>query len=523
MRSSLALSLVIISFAACSSDGGGTPDGGDDGGDGGVIIGGCDSTKLPTQDSCVIGDTFGIFVSSSLGSASGDGTKAKPYASLNAGIAAAKAAKKRVYACAEPYAESVTLADGASVFGYFDCSTAWSIGNNHAKVQSPTSPAATATNISSATRVEAVDLVAPDFTDKSQSSIALLASASPGLTIANATLHAGTGGKGDDGVAGIQLSDSGTTKNGGDSWAKGYCSGTLCSAPYGGANGGKNTCTNASGHDGYPGGTGGAAGHYISQTDSGGITYHWYPDNQYPTTGGSPTTGTAQTAQGGVLGPNQPGTTGSDGSNGPSGVNGAAVGTLSATGYASSDGTAGGDGQPGQGGGGAGAVGLALTNDPDINPQLHPGANGWGESGGGGGAGGCPGLAGTLGKGGGASVGIIAIQSPITLDTVKIEATNGGAAGASGKPSDPTPGGSGGAHGKYTGIPGAGGYGGQGGVSGNGGGGPSIGIAAQGAPPTLKSSTIAQGSGGAGVPQRTATSLIIPASPDGLSKDVYSF
>ncbi len=527
IRTSVVGLTVAALAAACSSDGGGTPDGGGDAGDGSVILGGCDATKLPTQDACVVNDVEGIFVSSSMGSASGDGSKAKPFASLNIAITTAQAQKKRVYACAETYAESAAFVDGVSVFGYFDCSKAWAVGTSHAKVQSPTSPAATAANITSPTRVEAVDLVAPDFVDKSQSSIGIIVTGSSGLTFTNATIHAGTGGKGADGADAVQLTDSGSAKNGANSWAKGVCAGTIiyCStiipAHIGGAAGGSNTCVGATGHDGGPGGAGGAAGEYVSAADSSGITYHWYPQTGYPTTGGQPTQATTQTAQGGAVA--QPGTTGSAGANGTAGAPGAAVGTFSAAGYTASDGTAGTDGQPGQGGGGAGAYGLQF-NDTDVSAQSNQGYTGWGESGAGGGAGGCPGLAATLGKGGGASVAVIAIQSPFTLDAVKIESSNGGAAGASGKPSDPLAGGGGGTHGTYTGIPGAGGYGGVAGVSGNGGGGPSIGVAYNGTEPVLGTSTIAQGTGGAGVAQRVfGIFYTIPASPNGVSKDVYSF
>src|SRR5258708_24470993 len=52
---------------------------------------GCDITKLPKEDACVLDESAGIFVSASLGSALGDGTRAKPLASIQAGIELAKA------------------------------------------------------------------------------------------------------------------------------------------------------------------------------------------------------------------------------------------------------------------------------------------------------------------------------------------------------------------------------------------------------------------------------------------------
>ena len=533
--------LVVLLAAACSSNGGDVGDGGDgggvaDGGDGGVVTGGCNPAKLPTEDTCVINDVEGIFVSSSMGTAAGDGTKAKPFASLQAGIAAATPAKKRVYACAETYAETITLADGVSIFGYFDCAKGWTVSTSHAKVQPTTSPAATATNITDPTRVEAVDLIAPSFTGSSQSSIGIIVVASPALTIANAVIHAGTGGAGAKGTNGTTLTESTSTKNGHNSWTKGVCTSTLCNitAYIGGAAGGTNTCTGATGHDGGNGGNGGAAGEYQSIADSSGITYHWSAVSGHPTTGGNANPATAQTALGGPVGQYNGGVPGLDGAPGANGNSGGAVGTFTASGYTPSDGTAGGDGQPGQGGGGAGAYGLQdlsiASRDQDVNPQSFQGDYGWGEAGAGGGAGGCPGLAGTPGKGGGASVAIVALQSPFLLDHVTVETSSGGAGGAAGTPSTPSPGGTGGtggsppsytspafpmgtisgwtAHAGWTGSGGKGGSGGAAGVSGNGGGGPSIGLVYQGTEPTHTTATITPGQGG---------------SPNGLSQDKYSF
>jgi hypothetical protein len=528
MRTQLGLGFSILLLSACSntvftSDDAGGPN--DDGGSEDAARpnppSGCDSTKLPTDDACVVNDAFGVFVSSSMGAANAKGTREAPLASLDAGIALAKSLGLRVYACAETYAESVALADGVNVFGYFDCKSGWTVdATNHAKVQSPTSPAMTATNIASPTRVEAVDIVSPDFTSSSQSSIALLANASPGLTIKGATIHAGTGGKGDDGVDAIQLTDSGTAKNGTNATPKHACTGILCLAGTGSL-GGTNKCSGEAGHDPTPGGTGGSGGQFLSNQDSSGIYWHWYPVQNAPTSGGLPNVATAQVAQGGAV--QDYGATGTSGTPGTDGSVGAAFGSVTQAGYVASDGAAATSGAPGQSGGGAGGAGLALTGDPDLNPASYQLDYGWGEDGSGGGAGGCPGLAGSAGKGGGASIAILATASPLVLDTVTIESSAGGAAGAAGKPSAPTTGGSGGAAYKYTKAGGNGGAGGMAGVSGNGGGGPSVGIASHGTAPTISASTVKQGAGGAGVASRVVDGQTIPASPDGISKDVYSF
>ncbi|HSQ63492.1 MAG TPA: hypothetical protein VLM85_09780 [Polyangiaceae bacterium] len=550
MRTRLMYGFAVLFFASACSDNSGAGDGGGDASptpvDGGgqdvgqdvaidtggqdvaVDTGGqdvavdtappCVTTKLPTEDACVVTDAEGIFVSASMGSLAGDGTMAKPMVSLQAGITAAKSANKRVYACAETYAEAITLQDGVSVFGYFDCANAWAVGTAHAKVQATTSPAAIATSVTSTTRVESVDFVAPDFTTGSQSSIALLASGSPGLQFVNDKFHAGTGGKGADGASGIQLVDSGTAKNGANAWNDGVCLGTICPITnYMQPGGGTNVCTGETGHDGGPGGPGGYPGEFQSKFVTN--SYAWVAVDQ-GTTAGFPTITTSQTAQGGALGmAGSPGAAGAAGSgNGSPGAN---LGVISASGYAPSDGASGGDGAPGQGGGGSGGYYYSLPSD--YTAGSYAGKYGWAEPGPGGGAGGCPGLAGQVGKGGGASIAIVAISSAFTLTGAVVESSAGGAAGAAGGSSTPTAGGNGGAPSKDTVTGGKGGAGGAAGVSGNGGGGPSIGLAYQGTSPTQSTTTITQGQGGAGVAQRVVNGQTIPASPSGLSQSTYSF
>src|SRR2546428_12502933 len=67
---------------------------------------GCDITKQTKDEPCLITEGVGVFVSSSFGSAQGDGSRAKPLASIQAGIELARTTKKRVYVCAETFAEA---------------------------------------------------------------------------------------------------------------------------------------------------------------------------------------------------------------------------------------------------------------------------------------------------------------------------------------------------------------------------------------------------------------------------------
>jgi len=507
---------------AGSVHGGGNPDAGTDASpEAEPPPPGCDTSKLPTEDVCVVNDAEGIFVSSSLGKATGDGTKASPLASLAAGIEAAKAAHKRVYACAETYGESIAIENGVDVFGYFACNSSWAVvQTSHAKVASPTSPAATATNVTTPTRVENVDLVAPDFTSNSQSSIALIASGSPSLTIKNATIHAGTGGDGAHGTDGVQLSDS-SNKKGLNGIGYDICNGAIghcvtAIARY--QPGPTNACVGEAGHDAGPGGDGGWNGVYVAVVNQN-QTEVWKPNGQASTVG-LPLVGSASTTQGGgfLVVPSN----GANGLSGFDGQSGGPIGTISANGYTPADGTGGTDGQPGQGGGGA--AGLQDMNGV-ISVQGQPiGRTAQGEGGASGGAGGCPGLAGTAGKGGGASIALIAVQSGLTLDTVTIESSSGGIGGQSGQGSKHTVGGTGGAASANTVHAANGGDGGYAGVSGNGGGGPSVGIAFAGSAPQRLATTIKQGAGGAGqLPRTGLDGKTIPASSNGASYDLYDF
>ncbi len=538
MYTRIGLGLVMLLAAGCSGDAFSAGDAGDNNDSGAPATGGgggdasvegstpppgCDVTKLPTDDVCVVNDAEGVFVSSSLGTATGDGTQAHPLASFDAALTLAKSSQKRVYACAETYAEQIHLQEGTSVFGYFNCTAGWVIGTTHALVKAPASPAAVASNIALPTRVEAVDIVAPDFTSQAQSSIALIASGSPGLTITRATIHAGTGGNGATGVDGIQLTDSGSAKNGSNTRADGaglnpgfeWLAGVYSAPPAAGTN----ACVGASGYDPGSGGSGGNGGVFESELWGMPLAWDWVVDGQ-AATAGSPATPTTQTAQGGALG-GYGGAAGAAGANGANGTPGASLGALSASGYVGSDGTAGTSGAVGQGGGGSGGNALTYL---DYSPSSYQHDLGWGEAGPSGGAGGCPGLAGSGGQGGGASIAIIAIQSAFTFDTVVIESSTAGAGGSAGNGSQPTAGGTGGSPVLHTTGAGPGGAGGLSGVSGNGGGGPSIGIAYQGTQPQMLAATLTPGAGGSGVAARTGTDgQTIPSSPAGLSVATYSF
>jgi hypothetical protein len=569
-----------VAFSACSDDGAITVAPPEDGGTTGQdssgpppVIGGgndaalepdnfvppgCVVTSTPADDPCVIIEALGVFVSKKLGGAvagGGSGTLAAPFASLQKGIATAKLLKKRVYVCAETYDEAITFENGVSVFGYFDCSKpTWTVSQPpvatdggadagdagavvslRARIASPVSPAAHAVGIANDTLIDSIDIVAPDATAPSGSSIGLIAQNSPKLEIKNMKVHAGTAAKGADGTPGPLPGDGFGNKNGADGYSPAWChlppgsciSGDpcidpVCVAQHSTRPGGTNVCA------GTQGGNGGAGGNFIKETSS--LCKFTYSDVNLRHVGdGDVRPATATTALGGVGAPlcAQTATNGATGAKGAAGTNGAASpgGTITATGFTAGDGTNGTNGANGQGGGGGGG---AMPKNPNSAYYAN-GLDYWGSSGSGGGAGGCAGLAGTAGKGGGASIGVILFDSPLTLRNVVVSASNGGAGGMGSFGSVATaPGEAGQAFGSDSigTLGGRGGEGGDSGVSGGGAGGSSIGIATHGTPALLfNTPTPTIGAAGAGDPGMYDgfTGKAVPAAGSGVAVAMHTF
>src|SRR5262249_53401620 len=86
----------------------GTTEAGDDGGidapaDNADTNPGCDLNGDPKTAPCVVSDAYGLFVSAA-GSDAGDGSRAKPYATIElAAVEAVKRGKPRVFLCAGAY------------------------------------------------------------------------------------------------------------------------------------------------------------------------------------------------------------------------------------------------------------------------------------------------------------------------------------------------------------------------------------------------------------------------------------
>lgn len=178
---------------------------------------------------------------------------------------------------------------------------------------------------------------------------------------------------------------------------------------------------------------------------------------------------------------------GQDGPDGAPGAGGGGFGRFAGDGrFGAEPGADGASGAPGAGGGGGGGSTFATVRG----------------GGGGGGAGGLGGPGGTGGTGGAASVGVALLDVPeAVLTDNEIDAGPGGPGGAGGDGADGQAGGPGGAGLSGGAAGGAGGRGGGGGAGGGGGGGASLGVVAgTGAAPVLSGNAITAGNGGDGGP-----------------------
>jgi hypothetical protein len=479
----------------------------------------CVGTKLPTEEPCTVAEGYGVFVAPK-GDDAAEGSRVAPVKTIQRGIQLAKEQKKRVYVCAGKYAESLVLADGVSIFGYFNCEQNWALSDARAVVESPTSPAARARGITTDTRVEGLELIAPNFGQlppakeaAAQSSIGLVAFDSPRLLFVNGRIRAGSGQNGADGESAVQLAqrananggapDSRTSecphKNWGDYW---YYD---CVGPVVGPRGGESRCEYPDGSvapTALNGGNGGSGGNYSRYRSGEACNTIPGVGNGAPIRTCIPIWEVAPQGQGAA-----PGDAGPGGSQNPApgrdGANGRPFGRVTEAGYEASDGEAGANGEPGAGRGGS--AGLVPDRTPNKSDPSH-----WrGPTGAGGGAGGCAGLAGTPGRGGGGSIAVLTLDSPLTLRNVALETSDAGKAGRGSVGSSGTPGGIGGLP-SLNGVSGS-----NGGVSGSGGAGPSVGVVVKGAKPTSENVTFQGGKGGAGAPAVTRDGRTLPATSPG--------
>lgn len=463
-------------------------------------------TEPPSDDE--ITEAFGVFVSLQ-GTDDGDGSRARPFSTIGAGIAKAAESGRRVYVCKGSYKESLVLRSGVSVSGGFICGTTWAIDpEGRSSVEATSNPAITATDISIATRFEGIDVQAAPGSAEQPSSMGLLAVRAPKLAVVRSRIVAG---RALDGSAGSDPSDAAPGGQGSPA-APSFTAprSTPLSRPPGAAAGAPPVCGS------QPGGAGGHRGVYQSGTDCTIVNAQF----QCPLSIVPPVmVSQALVYRYDPIAPQIVAEGGKRGAPGTNGAHAAQLGTFSPAGYApaaAQEGGAGGIGVAGSGGAGVAEVSSVTTS----NTYFFFGG------GSGGGSGGCPGQPGTVGTGGFASVGALLFDSAgLTFDTAEVVGGQGGTGGQGtlgGKP------GAGGPAGVATsGTPGqAGGAGGRAGYSGSGAGGPSFGVAHKGGAPVLTNGSV----GKAGTPGAGAAALSkdmvgvvaeMPASPAGLAQPMF--
>lgn len=407
-----------------------------------------------------------VFVSATAPSG-GNGSKASPFNSLSAGLAAAGASDcgGTVIASNGTYNETIAFPNDVVVRGGFDPST-WTRSAGSYSVVNVGSYPATATGVHSAT-ISGFDIRAANQIAPNGSSIAIeIVDCTSGLVFVDCKF---TSAAALPGVNGTSASTSGTN-------------GAPASSIQGGAAGSPGGTSGGNGGSGGYGGPG-LSGDASFACASGGA-------------GGAQSPACGVKAQAGGSG------TGCDGAHGTGG--GAGTGSIGPSGWTPGSGGDGSDGAPGRGGsGGGGGGGSTLGPFPCHNLYM-------GGYGGGGGGGGGFGRAGLGGTNGGASFAVMLHNSSPRFTSCAFTSGAGGAGGAGG---NGTAGGTGGVGAAGTtgsndaGDGGAGGRGGNGGAGGGGAGGtggPSVCIAKGGVSnPTITGPTYSVGVPGVGGPGGT--------------------
>lgn len=433
--------------------------------------------------------TCGVFVSASLGSDDNPGTMERPFRTLAQAFAAAPEGARRVYACAELFAEAAELPAGVELWGGLACADGWAYAGGAVKTTiAPGVAGVIPVRVLSGeapVRIADVRAEAAHGEEPGQSSIAAMVLPGTPVEILRSELVAGNGAPGADGEAGAGPDGPLILPPGAD----GLPGGAACQSVVnpGGASV-MNVCDDLVSISGK-GGDG-----RVILGDDGADGAPWPDPNplEYGLGGYGENSGHTQCDAGNV---------GLGGQDGEHGLGGRGYGRLTMTGWEGEKGQDGTDGRSGQAGGGGGALRGATTFEC---------AGGKGGSGGGsGGAGGCGGKGGKGGGYGGASISLVALSGGVEVRATTLRSGSGGDGGQGGLWQGGGHGGEGGPGGPsaasnivHTACRGArGGKGGNGGFGGGGLGGISVGIAhIEGLPLLQEDVSIETGLGGLGGP-----------------------
>lgn len=426
-----------------ASNGGGVNAGGTTkgGSSGSSTVATCDTSKTPSAESCLVGDKYAVFVSST-GDDGAVGTKDRPVKTIAKALSLATT-KKSVVACSGTYTDALAITAGAKIYGSFDCSNDWRYDKTKPTVVAPTvtGPALSVTSVSAKVVIEDVQFKSVDATEASGSSIAVFVKESSNVTLRRVSLTAGNGAAGvTPAISPYTFADVTTL------------AGNAGTATTGGA---AVVCT-CSASSTTRGGSGGA------QDQGGQLGTPTYDASSG--LGGNPLVGCGS------------GGSGIDGVGAPAALfafGATTLGSFTNDTWTPASGIVGQDGQPGQGGGGG--AGKATGG------------------GGSGACGGCGGKGGPAGNGGGASIALLSVNSNVSLEASTLTTGNGGTGsdGAAGQIGQ-----EGGGRGKGYGTTatagcdgGNGGSGAAGATGGGGAGGLSVGIFYSGTIPAADSDT----------------------------------
>jgi hypothetical protein len=217
-----------------------------------------DPAEAQPEDAC------GVFVSSSAGDDAAPGTRALPVRMIKHAIALAQAGPRRVYACAETFAEPVEVPPGIEIWGGLNCSSGWTyLGGGDKTIIAPGSGTVPLIflpggrkAIAADLRVEALNALQP-----SGSSIAAMAMQGAVVEILRSELVAGDGAAGRRGRdGGDQPAEEGASGlAGGEACQVGVTPGapavvTTCDDGFslGGQGGDGNSSYGGAGQDGEP-------------------------------------------------------------------------------------------------------------------------------------------------------------------------------------------------------------------------------------------------------------------------------
>ena len=399
--------------ATCLSGASPVPDAGEDAPI--VVPTDCDLKKSPKDSPACVDDGAGIFVSAA-GKPDAKGSKLDPVPTIAAALARAAATKRtRVYVCDGKYEEPIKLTSAISVYGGFECS--WKYTGAKPLVRPTSGIAIGVESVVDEVVLEDIDAMGTsDATIKGSSAIGALVAGSK-LTMRRVAITAGVG---QDGAKGASQSN--------------YSSAAAAGNPASGATGGDmKPCSCADGTKSTGGH--GADGNGGNFSDGSAV----------------PALVNGNAGSSGTMTCN-PGTVGLPGEPDVGGEPIQPPGVIVPGGWdATPVGGSGKNGRPGQGGGGGGAKTASSA------------------AGGGGGCGGCGGAGAVAGMNGGASIGVIAVDSAIVLEGSTVGSSAGGKGGAGGDGQSGQNAAGGGIGTVCDGGPGGPGAGGSGGAGGAGG------------------------------------------------------